>query len=56
MIDCVGSNDVKGKHQKKTPKKERKKQTITCDRKHIISYVEELNFNEGWEVEAKVML
>jgi hypothetical protein len=31
MIDCVGSNDVKGKHQKKTPNKERKKETITCD-------------------------
>jgi hypothetical protein len=46
---------VKGKHQKKT-KKQRNKQTIICDRKHIISYVEELNFNEGWEVEAKVML
>jgi hypothetical protein len=37
-------------------KKERNKQTITCGQKHIISYVEELNFNEGWEVEAKVML
>jgi len=56
MIDCVGSNDVKAKHQKKIPKKERKKQIITCGQKHIISYVEELNLNEGWEVEAKVML
>jgi hypothetical protein len=27
MIDFVGSNNVKGTHQKKTPKKERKKET-----------------------------
>jgi hypothetical protein len=28
MINFVGSNDVKGTHKKKTPKKEKKKETL----------------------------